>query len=257
MFAGASLTITARPASVAPNVASKTYGGADPALGGTLTGFLAADNVTATYFRTAGENVGGGPYTIGASLNPAGVLGNYNITYGTAAFTINKANATVVVTPYNSTYTGLPQTATYTIAGVNGESGATVGAVDVSHTTHTDAGSYATDFWSFTAAVVVNGQSNYNDIGPTVVSDAIAKANATVAVTGYWVEFDGQPHSATYTITGVNGQSGAVVGTVDVSGTTHTEPATYFDTWTFTGTSNYNNIGPTGVADIITGAINF
>ena len=42
-----------------PNAASKTYGAADPALTGTLTGFLAADGVTATYSRTAGETVAG------------------------------------------------------------------------------------------------------------------------------------------------------------------------------------------------------
>ena len=67
-----------------PNAASKTYGDADPAFTGTLTGFLAADGVTATYSRTAGETVAGGPYTISATLSPAAVLGNYTITYNTA-----------------------------------------------------------------------------------------------------------------------------------------------------------------------------
>ena len=50
---------------------------ADPAFTGALVGFLAADGVTATYSRTAGETVAGGPYTISATLSPAGVLGNY------------------------------------------------------------------------------------------------------------------------------------------------------------------------------------
>ena len=67
-----------------PNAASKIYGAADPALTGTLSGFLAGDGVTATYSRTAGETVLGGPYTISAMLSPAGVLTNYNITYNTA-----------------------------------------------------------------------------------------------------------------------------------------------------------------------------
>ncbi|HXD75908.1 MAG TPA: MBG domain-containing protein, partial [Vicinamibacterales bacterium] len=250
-FVGASLSITPRPASVTPNVASKTYGGADPLLTGTMTGFLASDNVLAAFTRAAGESVGGGPYVISATLNPAGVLTNYTITYNTASFTIAKANAAVVVTPYNSTYTGLAQTAAYTIAGVNGESGAAVGTVDASHTAHTDAGSYVADYWTFTAAAGVNGVANYNDIGPTVVADAIAKANATVTVTGYNVTFDGAPHTATYVIAGVNGQSGATVGSVDVSGTTHSATGTYNDSWTFTGTSNYNSIGATAVVDVI------
>ena len=57
----ASFTINPALASVTPNAASKTYGAADPALTGTLTGFLAADGVTATYSRTAGETVAAGP----------------------------------------------------------------------------------------------------------------------------------------------------------------------------------------------------
>jgi hypothetical protein len=80
------VVINQRPASVTPNAASKIYGDVDPAFSGTLTGFLPADGVTATYSRTAGETVGN--YTISATLSPAGVLGNYNITYNTANFTI-------------------------------------------------------------------------------------------------------------------------------------------------------------------------
>lgn len=96
----ANFTISQRNASVTPNAASKTYGTNDPSplTTGTLTGFLTADNVTATYGRVAGENVADGPYTISATLSPAGVLANYNITYNTALFTINKANQTVTFT---------------------------------------------------------------------------------------------------------------------------------------------------------------
>ena len=65
------------------------YGAADPVLSGTLSGFLAADDVTATYSRTARQTVA--TYTLSATLSPAGVLGNYNITYNTANFTITPA----------------------------------------------------------------------------------------------------------------------------------------------------------------------
>jgi hypothetical protein len=84
----ANFSITKKAASVTPNPAGKVYGSPDPILTGTLSGFLAADSVTATYSRTAGETVAGSPYTISATLAPAGVLGNYNITYNTATFTI-------------------------------------------------------------------------------------------------------------------------------------------------------------------------
>jgi MBG domain-containing protein/Kelch motif protein/galactose oxidase-like protein len=81
-------TINKRPASVTPNAASKIYGDADPVLNGTLSGFLTGDNVTASYSRTAGEMVG--TYTISATLSAPNVLvlGNYDITYNTAKFTI-------------------------------------------------------------------------------------------------------------------------------------------------------------------------
>ncbi len=81
-----------------PNAATKTYGDADPALTGTLAGFLPADGVTATYSRTAGETVAGSPYTISAVLAPTGVLGNYHITYNTAAFTITRRTLNVTGT---------------------------------------------------------------------------------------------------------------------------------------------------------------
>ncbi|GFE56990.1 S8 family serine peptidase [Geobacter sp. AOG1] len=80
------IVINKKPASVTPNSTSKVLGAVDPAFTGTLTGFLASDSVTATYTRVAGEAVG--PYTISATLSPAGVLGNYDITYKTATFNI-------------------------------------------------------------------------------------------------------------------------------------------------------------------------
>src|SRR5256885_1634912 len=116
--------------------------------------------------------------------------------------TINKANATVVVTPYSVTYDGVSHTATVTsITGVNGETGSTVGTVDVSNTTHTNAGTYASDTWSFM------GAGNYNDIASTTITDSIGKAAATVVVTPYSVTYDGASHTATYTVTGVNGET--------------------------------------------------
>src|SRR5207249_4012984 len=97
----ASINVLKATASVTPAAASKTYGATDPTFTGTLSGFLASDAVTATYSRTAGETVAGGPYTISAVLSPAAVLTNYTITYNTAAFTINKAAASV--TPASAT----------------------------------------------------------------------------------------------------------------------------------------------------------
>lgn len=110
----ANFTINPKAASVTPNPASKVYGTGDPAFTGTLAGFLGADNVTAVYARTTGETVPGSPYTISATLSPAGVLGNYSITYNTAAFTITKATATVTLGNLSHVYDGTPKSASAT-----------------------------------------------------------------------------------------------------------------------------------------------
>ena len=72
----------------------QVYGTPDPTLTGTLTGFVPADNVTATYSRTAGETVTGSPYIISAALSPAAVLLNYNITMELRTFITANRSAT-------------------------------------------------------------------------------------------------------------------------------------------------------------------
>src|SRR5204862_84224 len=104
--AGAEFTINARPATWTTNPNSKTYGDADPnpLTIGSGSGFVAADNVTVTYSRVAGETVTGGPYHITAHLAPADVLDNYIITNAGAEFTINARSATWTTNPNSKTY---------------------------------------------------------------------------------------------------------------------------------------------------------
>jgi hypothetical protein len=95
-----------------------------------------------------------------------------------ATLTVARADATVVVTPYDVTYDCNSYTATVTsIDGKYGESGNTVGTVDVSNTTHTPAGTYSSDSWSFT------GTANYNNIPATTITDEIDKADTLSTVT--------------------------------------------------------------------------
>jgi hypothetical protein len=81
--------------------------------------------VTATYTRTAGETVAGSPYAINATLAPTAVLGNYNITYNTAAFTINKATASVSPAAASKTYGKSDPIFTGTLAGFIASDGVT------------------------------------------------------------------------------------------------------------------------------------
>ena len=243
----ASATITPATLTYTADPKSRAYGAANPAFTGTVSGFIGSETQasattgTLAFSSAATQTSGVGSYSINGSGLTAN-SGNYTFAQAAAnatALTINKADATVVVTPYTVTYDGQPHTATVTsITGVNGETGATVGTVDVSNTTHTAAGTYAADSWSFT------GAANYNDIASTTITDTINKADATVVVTPYTVTYDGQPHTATVTsITGVNGETGATVGTVDVSNTTHTAAGTYAPTpGASRATANYNDI---------------
>src|SRR5205085_2745158 len=140
-----------------------------------------------------GTNVADSGTTSAATSDP-----NYFPASGTATLTINKATATVVVNPYSVTYDAAAHTASVvSITGVNGEVDATVGSVDVSNTTHTNAGTYAADYWFFT------GTANYNDIGNTTITDVIGQATANVNVVNYTGTYDGFSHTASVTITGV------------------------------------------------------
>src|SRR5205823_6482579 len=153
---------------------------------------------------------------------------------------IAKADATIMVTPYDVTYDGDPHTASGTAKGAKAES---LSGLDLSHTTHTNAGTYNTDYWSFSAST-----GNYNNIGNTIITDHIAKADATIMVTPYDVTYDGDPHIASGTAKGVKAES---LSGLDLSHTTHTNAGTYnTDYWSFSdSTGNYNNVGNTIITD--------
>jgi Putative Ig domain len=158
-------------------LADKTYGDADFTISATATSklpvtFTASGNASVSEDNNGVWTVhilGAGTATITAHQAGTDIFGA--ATDVDQSFTINKADATVVVTPYSVIYDGQPHTATVTsITGVNGETGATVGAVNVTGTTHTIAGTYPSDFWTF------KGTANYKDISNTSITDTIALA---------------------------------------------------------------------------------
>jgi len=160
------------------------------------------------------------------------VTGNYIDQSDTVDDSISSAAASITITPYDVTYNGDPHTATVEATGAQGEDLSAF--VDLSDTTHTNAGTYATDAWSFHVPT-----GNYADANGTV-SDAISKADPTIVVTPYSVPFDGSSHTADGSAKGVKGE--ALTG-LDLSGTTHTNAGSYaIDPWTFTDvTGNYIN----------------
>src|SRR5215213_1218996 len=104
----------------------------------------------------------------------------------TRSYTVGKANAIITVTPYNVTYNGAAHTAGGSATGVNGEN--LNGLLDLSGTTHTDAGTYNGDAWSFA------GDGNYNSANGTV-NDSITKAGVTATAGSGSSTYDAATHS--------------------------------------------------------------
>ena len=119
--AGANFTINKRLATWTTNPSSKTYGDADPVPLTTGSGSNFVDTVTASYTRSAGESVIGGPvHHITATLSAAaGVLDNYNITNAGANFTINTRPATWTTNPGSKTYGNMDPSPLTTGSGSN------------------------------------------------------------------------------------------------------------------------------------------
>jgi len=182
----AAFTISRAAASVKPNAATKAYGTADPVplTTGTLTGFLPADNVTATYTRTPGQTVAGSPYAISATLSPAAVLTNYAITYNTAAFTITPVPLTIRAPSPTMTYGGpLPiLTPSYTgfVAGDTAASLTTQPTCTTTATASSPLGSYPV---TCTGAVDPNYNITYSPGTLTIIAKPLTITASSTTVT--------------------------------------------------------------------------
>jgi len=230
-IAKATATIVVTPYSV-------TYDANPHTATGTATGVGGAD-LSASLTLTGTTHTNAGTYNGDAWSFSGGT--NYNDASGTVNDAIAKATATIVVTPYSVTYNANPHTATGTATGVGGAN--LSASLNLGGTTHTNAGTYNGDAWSF------SGGTNYNDASGTV-NDVIAKANATIVVVGYNVPYDGAPHTATGTATGVGGAN--LSASLNLGGTTHTPVGIYpADAWSFSN-ANYNDAAGT-VRDVIEG----
>ena len=122
--------------------------------------------------------------TYGASVvfNPTNST-TYKSVTGNVNVAVAKATASVAVTPYNVTYDGAPHTSTGTALGVNGED--LSAGLNLSGTTHTDAGTYHGDVWTFTPT-----NTNYR-ASNGLVSNTITPRNLTLSATGIDKAYDG------------------------------------------------------------------
>ena len=119
------------------------------------------------------------------------------------------------LTTFRSTAT--PHTATGTATGVNSES---LSGLDLSGTTHTNAGNYPTDPWTFT-----DSTGNYNDANGTV-NDVIGQVSSTTTVTVANATYDGNPHGGSASVTGAGGLNQSLTVTYSGRNTTVYGPST-------------------------------
>ena len=220
-------TIDKAEATITVNGYSGTYDGAAHGAMGTVVGAL--DDLSAV----------GSSLDLGSSFTnaPGGTAywtfhggNNYHDQHGSVAIVIAKADATITVTGYNGVYDGGADRATGTARGVLGES---LNGLDLSGTSHTDAGSYS-DSWPFT-----DGTGNYNDASGTVIT-SIDRANATITVDGYSGVYDGAAHGARGTVIGVDAVGAALGSSLDL-GLSFINAGSGTAIWTFNGGNNYHD----------------
>ena len=122
------------------------YGSADPVLATTDGGFLAADlgagKITFSASRAAGESVGTYAITPAAADGPSSLLGNYEVTFNPADFTITKKAITVTADDKTKVYGSADPALTVTVPAGALESGDSLSG-DLERAAGKDVGSYA------------------------------------------------------------------------------------------------------------------
>ena len=180
---------------------TRTYDGTTSAAATpTVNGLQGSDTVTGLIETYSDGNAGTGETlnVTGYTVNDGNSGKNYSVSLvSDTTGVINKANATIQVTPYSVTYNGAAQTATGTVMGVLGES---LSGLDVSGTTRNNAGVYNSDGWTFTDVT-----GNYANASGTV-NDEIDQAALTIAAVANTKTYDGTTASgATPAVSGLQG----------------------------------------------------
>ncbi len=104
----------------------------------------------------------------------------------------------------------------------------------------------------YTITAVYSGDPDNVGSTSNSLNETITKASAAIMITPYRITYDGNPHTAGGTATGVESPTPAnLSGLLNLSGTTHTIAGSYTDTWTFAGNANYLSASG-NVTDVIT-----
>jgi hypothetical protein len=210
-----------------------TYSDADGDAQGTSTFRWLRDGITTVgtnqTYTAVGADVG---HTLTFEVTPVAATGTSPGTaVQSAAVTINKADAICTIIGYTGIYDTNPHGATGSCTGVDAGGSAAGSTLDLGATFTNVPGGTAN--WSFT------GGSNYNDQNGSVAI-VINKADAVCTINGYTGIYDGNPHGASGSCTGVDTGGAAAGSTLDL-GATFTNVPGGTANWSFTGGTNYNN----------------
>jgi len=228
------LTITKSVVNMQLFVQDAVYDGASHGAGYLINGFnddfFQADGLT--YNGSENPPVNVGTYTVVLTFNGTAL---YEAATLSKTFTIHKATPTVSVTGGTFTYDGTAHPATGTVTRGGVSLGSPVftynGASDppVNGGTYNVVGTYA-------------GDANHNAVsGSGTIT--INKAVPTVTVAGGAYIYDGQPHPATGTVTGIGGvQLTGLTFTYNVSSEPPVNAGAYAVTGTYPGNTNYQSV---------------
>jgi hypothetical protein len=199
--ARAPLTVTTAPK-------TKTYGQTLTAFTGSITGLKNGDDITLSFSSPgAAAAAGAGSYPITATLvYPGHTLDNYSVTNPGNTLTVNKAALTATANDASRSYGSDNPAFTASYSGfVNGETLGNSGVSGSPSLTTTATPSSAVGTYTITATLGTLAADNYTF---TVVDGtlSITKAAPAVTVTGGSFTYDGNPHPATGTATGVFGE---------------------------------------------------
>ena len=227
-----SLVVTKATPTVSVTGGTFTYDGQPHAATGTVTGVDGAilAPATLTYNGSTTVPVNAGTYEVVATF--AGDA-NYEAASATATLTIGKATPTVSATGGIFTYDGQPHAATGSATGIGG---ATLSPLTFAYNGSADvpvnAGSYA-------VVASFAGDANYEAATATATL-TIGKATPTVNATGGTFTYDGQPHAAAGTVTGIPGAApGPLTFTYNGSSSVPLAAGSYSVVATFAGDANY------------------
>jgi hypothetical protein len=233
--ATATLTITRSVVDIQINVNDVTYNGSPFAAGVTVSGlypdFFPPDSVT--YNSSPDSPANAGTYTVVATFNGTAV---YEAATASKTFTIHKATPTVTVNGGTFTYDGAPHAASGTVTGGGGMS------LGTPVFTYNGASGAPVNGGTYNVVATFAGDANHNPANGSATI-TIDKTIPIVTVAGGTYTYDGQPHPATASVTGVGGaQLAGLMVTYNGSSDPPVNANGYVVTATYAGDGNYQAI---------------